>query len=136
MRPIGLLTAIFDVVAFLIQLAILAWATRRLLGIPFSLTRLVLAGLLALLVVNPIASALVGRPRTLHPYLAWDAALALAAALLCAIVFLALAEVFVPNGSLPGPIALVRAVPSAWGRYRRYAHVSWILARHGLGGYL
>lgn len=136
MRPIGLVTAFFDIVAFLIQLAVLAWATRRLLGLPFSLTRLILAGLLALLVINPIAMALVGRPRTLHVYLVWDGALALAAALLCAIVFLALAEVFVPSGSMPGPIALVRAVPSAVGRYRRYVRVSWIVARHGLGGYL
>ena len=134
--PIGPLTALFNFVAFLIQLAILAWATRQLLGIPFSLTRLVLAGLLALVVVNPIVRALVGHPTTLQPYLAWDAVLALAAALLCAIVFLALAEVFVPNGSVPGPVAMLRALPGAWSRYRRYLQVSWIVARNGLGGYL
>ncbi len=134
--PIGFVMALFDIVAFLIQLAILAWATRRLLGIPFSLTRLVLAGLLAIVVINPIARALVGHPATLQPYLAWEGALALAAALLCAIVFLALAEVFVPNGSVPGPVAMLRALPGAWSRYRRYVQVSWIVARHGLGGYL
>ncbi len=136
MRLIGLLTALFDLVAFTIQLTVLAWATRRLLGIPFSFPRLLIAGFLALVLINPIAAALIGHPLTFHLYLIWDAALSLAAALLCAIVFLALAEVFVPNGSLPGPVALLRSVPSAWGRYRRYAQVSWILARHGLAGYL
>ncbi|MBO0701993.1 MAG: AarF/ABC1/UbiB kinase family protein [Candidatus Dormibacteraeota bacterium] len=136
MRPIGLVTALFDLVAVAIQLAVLAWATRRLLGIPFSLTRLLLAAILALVLINPIASALIGRPVLLRPYLLWDAALSLAAALLCALVFLGLAEVFVPSGSLPGPVATLRAVPNAWGRYRRYVQVSWILARHGVSGSL
>ena len=133
---IGLITALFDVVAFVIQVAVLAWASRRLLGIPFSVTRLLLAGLVAILVINPIARALVGTPTTLQPYLFWDAVLALAAAMLCSVVFLGLLEVFVPNGSVPGPLTLLRTAPGAWGRTRRYLQVSWILARHGLGGYL
>ena len=114
MRPIGLLLAINTLVSVVIEIAVLGWAARRLLGIAFSITRLVLAGILALIVLYPIVEGLLGpdwqqlireRPQAGL----WMSALGLAASLLCAMVFLALAEVFVPNGTVPGPVALFPA---------------------------
>ncbi|MFZ0215042.1 MAG: AarF/UbiB family protein [Candidatus Dormiibacterota bacterium] len=130
--------ALLTLVAAMVDIVILGWAARRLLGIPFSLPRLLVAGVLALVLVNPIVFALLGggTTRVTAPSGLWVSALGVSAALLAAMTFLALAEVFLPNRSVPGPIVWIRELPNWTGRARRYLQVTWIMTRHGLGGLL
>jgi ubiquinone biosynthesis protein len=51
-------------------------------------------------------------------------------------IFLVLAEVLVPTGSLPHPVDLVRGLRGRLARARRYSRITRIAVRHGLGPYL
>ena len=51
-------------------------------------------------------------------------------------LFIVLAEVLVPSGTLPQPLEMVLGVRKALRRSRRYAQISRITVRHGLGPYL
>jgi ubiquinone biosynthesis protein len=55
---------------------------------------------------------------------------------LLAMVLLVLAEVLVPEGSLPGPVELWRGWRGRLDRTRRYAQITRIATRHGLGRFL
>jgi ubiquinone biosynthesis protein len=133
----GALQSVTTAVGLVLDILILAWATRRLLGIRLSLTRTVLAGALAWAILDPLLTAMIGRPtETNVPVLILFAALAICCALLGAMVFLVLAEVFVPSGSLPTPLEWRRGLGGWLARTGRYLQVSRILVRHGLSGYL
>lgn len=128
-------------VAFFTALTVLvyAFAARRLLGLPFSLIRTLIAGLIAFLVAQPIivavgGSTVTGRGNAL-PGL-WFVLLGAAIALLVGMVFLVVAEALLPTGSLPGPLFLVRGLRRRLHRGRRYSQISRILVRHGLMPYL
>jgi ubiquinone biosynthesis protein len=111
----------------------LAWASRRLLGLPVSAPRALIAGLFGF-----GAALLVGRwLRAAQPgHVAAFITVALGVPLVVAMVFTVVAEALVPSGGLPGPVEVIRETPRAFARWRRYAQISRIAVRHGLGPYL
>lgn len=131
--PLFVLTAIVTVV-------VLASIVRRLLGVRFSATRLVLAAAISWGMSEPILTAMLG-PKlpdgTLEdskkPLLL---VLSLLVILLPSMVFLVVAEALAPSGSLPTPLEWVRGLRSRIARSRRYWRFTMILMRHGLGPYL
>jgi ubiquinone biosynthesis protein len=120
---------------FLIMLWPLVAAARRVLGVRLGAMR-TLAGALVgwtaagWLVRMMPASAL----RSPDIYLGLLIPIA-GGAFLATLVFLFVAEVAVPSGSLPGPPALLRQTRRRVGRIRRYSQISRIAVRHGLGPY-
>ncbi|HST65380.1 MAG TPA: AarF/UbiB family protein [Mycobacteriales bacterium] len=114
---------------------LLAVAVRRLLGLRFGIVRTLLAGILAFVVTGPLFAAMrSGTDRDASgtgPF--WLLVLAIALALLAAMVFLVLAEVLVPAGTVPPPYEWVRLVRARVARTRRYGRIVRIALRHGLG---
>ncbi|GAA1969909.1 ABC1 kinase family protein [Catenulispora subtropica] len=128
------------VLSTVVSVAILASIMRRLLGVHFSFTRLVIAACIAWGASTPIMLAVLG-PRQPDGTLR-DAGkpallvLALLIMLLPSMVFLVVAEALAPSGSLPTPLEWIRGLRSRIARSRRYWRFTMILIRHGLGPYL
>jgi ubiquinone biosynthesis protein len=118
---------------------IFAASVRRLLGLYFSPFRTLVAGLIAFFLAIPIVDSIggdtVGKNSPVLPGL-WFVMLGIACALLVGMIFLVVAEAFIPSGTLPGPLYLVRGVRRRMARTRRYAQIGRIILRHGLGPYL
>ncbi|OSY43646.1 MULTISPECIES: ABC1 kinase family protein [Pseudonocardia] len=111
----------------------------RPLRMDFSLTRRLAAGAVAFTSTIPIVEQITPPPLigTTEPFpLLWYLVLGTLLAVLLAMVLLVLAEVMVPSGSLPGPVALVRSLPRRVRRTRRYAAIVRVLLRHGLAAYV
>jgi len=111
----------------------LAWASRRLLGLPVGALRALIAGLLGF-----ITAELLGRSlRAAQPgHVTAFVTVVLGVPLIVAMVFIVLAEVLVPSGTLPQPVEVLLGTRKALARSRRYAQISRIAVRHGLGPYL
>ena len=111
----------------------LAWASRRLLGLPVGALRALIAGLLGF-----AAALLLGRSlQAAQPgHVAAFVTVVLGVPLIVAMLFIVLAEVLVPSGTLPQPVEVVLGARQALARSRRYAQISRIAVRHGLGPYL
>ncbi len=112
---------------------------RRVLGVPVSLVRATIAALVAAMIARPLLDALLEEPTgTDVPDVAMLLYLALLVvfAVLLAMLLLVVAEMLVPDGSLPGPVELWRGWRSRWHRGRRYAQIVGILATHGLSRFL
>jgi ubiquinone biosynthesis protein len=111
----------------------LAWVSRRLLGLPVGALRALIAGLLGF-----AAALLLGRSlRTAQPgHVAAFVTVVLGVPLIVAMLFIVVAEILVPSGTLPQPLELVQGTRKAIARSRRYAQISRIAVRHGLGPYL
>ncbi|WP_308257983.1 ABC1 kinase family protein [Pseudonocardia lacus] len=111
----------------------------RPLGLDFSLTRKLLAGLLAFTmttsVIRAITPASVVAEGSNFPAF-WYLLLGSLISVVVAMVLLVLVEALVPSGALPGPVALARATPRRLRRARRYLRIARILARHGLAAYV
>ena len=116
-----------------------AFGVRRLLGLPLSAFRTLLAGLIAFFSASPIILALggssVSRSRTTLPGLLF-VLLGVVIALLVGMVFLVVSEALVPSGSLPGPLYVLRGLRQQLGRARRYSQITRILVRRGLLPYV
>ncbi len=122
-----------------IVLTVLAFTAviRRLLGVRLGLVRTVLAAFLALIVGGPLLAVLLPRPgETDGGTAAIFFLLAISCASLLAMAVLVVAEVVVPEGSLPGPVELWRGWRLRVARTRRYTQILRIAARHGLGRFL
>lgn len=111
----------------------LAWASRRLLGLPVGALRALIAGVLGF-----AAAVLLGRSlRAAQPgHVVAFVTVVLGVPLVVAMLFIVLAEVLVPSGTLPQPLEMVLGTRKALARSRRYAQISRIAVRHGLGPYL
>src|SRR5881394_374414 len=111
----------------------LAWASRRLLGLPVGALRALTAGLLGF-----AAALLLGRSlRAAQPgHVAAFVTVVIGVPLIVAMLFIVLAEILVPSGTLPRPLELVLGTRKALARLRRYVQISQIAVRHGLGPYL
>lgn len=122
-----------------VTVLVFALGARRLLGLRFSVVRTLVAGLIAFFLAGPIITAIGGSAVTAHarvlPAL-WFVILGVAIAMLVGMAFLVLAEAFVPSGSLPGPVYLIRGLRKRLHRARRYSQISRILLRRGLTPYL
>ena len=116
-----------------------AFGVRRLMGLPLSALRTLLAGLIAFFVASPIIAAIggptVAKGRGVLPEL-WFVILGVVIALLVGMIFLVISEALVPSGSLPGPLYVLRGLRRQLGRTRRYSQISRILVRRGLLPYL
>lgn len=138
------MTALSVLVATLINTVLVAAVVRRLLGVPVGWPRTLVLSALATTAASPplekifewiglgsvrsaadapVASSLVGLL-----FGAWLLAVQVSV--------LAVAEAVVPTGSIPGPIGVLRELPGALRRTRRYAGIAGIAARHGLLRYL
>lgn len=133
--------ALWPLAALFTMLPVLgfAFAARRLLGLPFSLPRTLLAGVIAFVLASPIITAVGGttvtRTRDVFPGL-WFVLLGVVIALTVGMIFLVVAEALLPSGSLPGAIHVIRGLRQRVRRARRYAQISRIVTRHGLAPYL
>ena len=111
----------------------LAWASRRLLGLPVGALRALIAGLLGFAAAELLV-------RTLQPvqsgHVAAFLTVVLGVPLVVAMIFIVAAEVLVPSGTVPQPVDVVLGARRALARSRRYAQISRIAVRHGLGPYL
>ena len=133
--PVDVLSWVFVEVFTVLTVVGLAAAARRLLGIRLGTVRTLLAGALAFAASGPLFQALAGEVRADDPGVTplWFLALAVALALLAGMAFLVVAEVLVPTGSVPPPYEWPRAIRGRVARTRRYARITRIAFRHGLG---
>jgi ubiquinone biosynthesis protein len=110
-----------------------AWASRRLLGLPVGVLRASVAGLLGF-----IAAEIVGKSlRAYQPgHLAAYLTVVFGIPLVVAMIFIVAAEALVPSGTLPRPVEMIQGTRRALARTRRYSQITRIAVRHGLGPYL
>jgi ubiquinone biosynthesis protein len=129
----GIVFAVAVLVASLVLVAGLAWASRRLLGLPVGVLRALTAGLLGFAAAYFLGKAL----RAAQPgHLAAFITVALGVPLIVAMIFLVVAEALVPSGTGPQAVDVIRGARRALARSRRYSQISRIAVRHGLGPYL
>src|SRR5215469_9001262 len=126
----------FAVVVLITSTAIvagLAWAARRLLGLPVGALRALIAGLLGFLAAYFLGRALqAAQPGHQAAFIG----VAIGVPLIVAMVFIVAAEALVPSGMLPQPLDIIRGTRQAIARSRRYWQISRIAVRHGLAPYL
>ena len=129
----GIVFVVAVLATSIVVVAVVAWASRQLLGLPVGTLRALIAGLLGF-----VAAYLLGR--SLHAAQPGHAVafitVVLGVPLIVAMIFIVVAEVLVPSGTTPGPVDVIRGVQSAVARSRRYSQISRIAVRHGLGPYL
>ena len=126
----GIVFAVAVLATSMALVAGLAWASRRLLGVPVGALRALIAGL-----VGFVAALILGRSlRAAQPgHAAAFFTVALGVPLIVAMIFLVVAEALVPSGSGPRPVEVIRGARPALARSRRYSQISRIAVRHGLG---
>lgn len=129
--------------ATVVNVAVVAIVVRRLLGVPVGWPRTILVSLTMIGVgsglMEWISTALHLDLRPTSPSVAATGAvlvLALAWLLAAQVVILVVLEAFVPTGTLPGPLSLLRSLPARRRRAVRYTSIVRIAAAHGLGAYL
>ena len=90
----------------IVLVAVLAWVSRRLLGLPVGALRAAIAGL-----VGFVAALIVGQAlrATESGHLAAFFSVALGVPLIVAMIFIVAAEALVPTGAGPQPVEIVRA---------------------------
>ena len=129
----GVVLTLLVLVTSIALVAGLAWASRRLLGLPVGALRALIAGLLGFAAAELLV-------RTLQPvqsgHVAAFLTVVLGVPLVVAMIFIVAAEVLVPSGTVPQPVDVVLGARRALARSRRYAQISRIAVRHGLGPYL
>ena len=129
----GIAFAAIVLAASMVLVAVLAWASRRLLGLPVGTLRALIAGLLGFAAAYLLGSAL----RAAQPgHLAAFLTVAVGVPLIVAMIFLVAAEALVPSGTVPQPLEIIAGTRRAIARSRRYSQISRIAVRHGLGPYL
>src|SRR5215471_19270361 len=129
----GLAFAATVLVTSVALVAGLAWASRRLLGLPVGALRALIAGLLGFAAAYLLGSALrAARPGHVAAFLT----VALGVPLVVSMIFLVAAEALVPSGTRLSPVDMALGTRRAFARSRRYAQISRIAVRHGLGPYL
>jgi ubiquinone biosynthesis protein len=110
---------------------------RRLLCVRLGVVRTALGAVLAFFLASPLLNAMLPEPQLaeLRTRMLF-ASLAVVVASLVAMVMLVIAEVLVPDGSLPGPVELWRSWRARVARSRRYLQILRIAVRHGLARFL
>src|SRR5215475_8218523 len=129
----GVILTLLVLVTSIALVAGLAWASRRLLGLPVGALRALIAGLLGFAAAELLV-------RTLRPvesgHVAAFLTVVLGVPLIVAMIFIVVAEALVPSGTVPQPVDVVLGTRRALARSRRYSQISRIAVRHGLGPYL
>lgn len=134
---------VVSLVALVLVLLGLGKLASRLIDVPFNLPRLALAALVgaplgsvgAILAyygsfeaLNSLEPADLDQP-------AYVSLMLFAMAVGAMLAFVGL-ELLLPRGTRFRPVAMVREARNWFGRLGRYRRILWILARHGLGGYV
>ncbi|MGC4107214.1 MAG: AarF/UbiB family protein [Thermomicrobiales bacterium] len=130
---------VYSAVGTVVTIMLFAQMVRRLLGVEFSLARLLIAGMISLFVGQPILVGLAGNDvndQTSMFTVVLLLTLGVIISLLCGMVFLVIAEALVPSNTLPGPLYLWRELRRALQRSTRFAQISAILVRRGLFAYV
>jgi len=129
----GVILTLLVLVTSIALVAGLAWASRRLVGLPVGALRALIAGLLGFAAAEILV-------RTLQPvqsgHVAAFLTVVLGVPLIVAMIFIVAAEALVPSGTVPQPVDVVLGARRALARSRRYSQISRIAVRHGLGPYL
>ncbi len=129
----GVILTLLVLVTSIALVAGLAWASRRLLGLPVGALRALIAGLLGFAAAELLV-------RTLRPvqsgHVAAFLTVVLGVPLIVAMIFIVAAEALVPSGTVPQPLEVITGTRRALARSRRYSQISRIAVRHGLGPYL
>ena len=123
-----------------VNIALLSYGARRLLGMRFPFLRTVFAGLVGQSAATPVIAGLAGGNRpgpqaTLPPFFLF-VMLGTAIGLLLMMIVLVVWEALVPTGSVAPMRSWIPGLRRRIRRGLRYAHVSKVLARHGLGSLL
>lgn len=127
----------------LVNALILGFVSRRLIGAPVGWPRTIVLSLAVVSLAVPALRAV------------WDGlgfstdttgdewivvslvtVLILAWVVVIQVIAMVIGEAFVPTGSVPGPIQLLRSAPARRQRSKRYLQIIAILAKHGLTTYL
>jgi len=119
--------AVLSIVSGIALVAALAWACRRLLGLPVGMVRTAVGGLLGSSLMGYLTRGL----QQDEPGLFFI--VITASDVLFAMAFIVVSEALIPTGSLPHPTRLVRAARRRAARARRYTQIIRIAVRHGLG---
>ena len=100
----GIVFAVIVLATSIVLVAVLAWVSRRLLGLPVGTLRAVIAGL-----VGFVAALIVGQALRAAEsgHLAVFFSVALGVPLIAAMIFIVAAEALVPTGAGPQPVELV-----------------------------
>src|SRR5262249_53184944 len=103
---------VFAIVVLATSLALvagLAWASRRLLGLPVGALRALIAGLLGFAAAYFLGRALqAAQPGHLAAFIT----VALGVPLVVAMILLVVAEALVPSGMVPQPLEVIRGTPA------------------------
>jgi ubiquinone biosynthesis protein len=119
--------------ASIVLVLLVAWAARRLLGLPVGVLRASIAGLAGFITALILGRALRAyQPGHLVAYLT----VIFGVPLVVAMIFIVAAEALVPLGALPHPVEMVQGTRRAMARTRRYSQITRIAVQHGLGPYL
>lgn len=111
---------------------------QRMLGLRLGIVRLLLGGAFAVAVTQPILIGVVdriSRDGSNDKRLWWFLLLAAFAVLFASMLFLVVAEAFVPYGSVPPAREWGRGIKGRARRSRRYVQIVRIVFRHGLWPY-
>jgi len=120
-----------------VSILLFALFVRRVMGVRLSLTRAVLAALLAVLAGPALLALLLPVPQAADTTtMVLYGALVSVFVLVLAMFALAVLEMLLPDGSLPGPVTAWRSLGGRLRRTRRYLRVLQIVARHGLVRFL
>ncbi|PPL14180.1 ABC1 kinase family protein [Microterricola pindariensis] len=120
---------VFMGIVTIVFMVIVARVTRRILGVPVGVTRLVLAGIIGLAAELGFESQFVWGKQEYSLALV---PLQLSIVLFGAVASLVLAEILVPTGSIPRPDQWLPLLKARSERTRRYAEISRIALKQGL----
>jgi len=125
----GVVLTLLVLVTSIALVAGLAWASRRLLGLPVGALRALIAGLLGFAAADLLV-------RTLQPvqsgHVAAFLTVVLGVPLVVAMIFIVVAEVLVPSGTVPQPVDVVLGARRALARAR--CAMGWARTCAGVGG--
>lgn len=134
---------LFIAVSVVINTVLAAWMVRRLVGGPVGWPRIVAFSFIVALIANPLLLSTLEYAGIADPLASEHAGLTAAISVLfigwviaIEISILVAAEIFVPTGTLPGPLEFVRGLPGWFRRARRYVQIFFIATRQGLIGHL
>lgn len=132
-----------NLIATVINVTLVAFGVRRLLGVPVGWPRTLLVSLSFSSFASwlfPLLEGFLGlnldpgSPTLIPGILLFT--LVFAWLLAAQVGLLAAFEAFVPTGSVPGPVAFLRSLPARRRRSVRYTKIVAIAASHGLSTYL
>lgn len=126
----------FVVVGTIINVAVLWWLSRRLLGVPIGWARTVAVSVLVNAFAYPLSRYVFTDPELLSTVqLVLLLILVAGWAVTLQLVVLTALEALIPTNSVPSLGVFVRDLPARWRRLRRTAGVWWILMRNGLSAF-